>query len=293
MDTDAVAVLVAAAAAGSLSGAARRLGLTPMIATRRLAALERDLGVRLMQRTTRSVSLTPEGEAFLPFAQAVLEGEAAGRASLRAASAGVSGRLRVTTSLAFGRKVVAPLVPRLLRDHPALHIDLELTDHIVDIVASGVDLSIRLGLLKDSSMVARRLGANTRVLCAAPDYLAARGAPRSVDDLRGHECLTLTGTTHWTFDAGGRERQVRVQGRFTANSIEALHQAAIGGAGITLESRWNVTEDLAAGALVEIALDGAVPQEWSVWAVYPSARLVLPKLRMFVAALEAAIDHAC
>lgn len=293
MDTDAVAVLVAAAAAGSLSGAARRLGLTPMIATRRLAALERDLGVRLMQRTTRSVSLTPEGEAFLPFAQAVLEGEAAGRASLRAASAGVSGRLRVTTSLAFGRKVVAPLVPRLLREHPDLHIDLELTDHIVDIVASGVDLSIRLGVLKDSSMVARRLGPNARVLCAAPEYVAARGVPRTLDDLRGHDCLALAGMTHWSFEAGGRERQVRVQGRFTANSIEALHQAAVGGAGITLESRWNVVDDVAAGRLVEIALADAMPQVWAIWAVYPSARLVLPKLRMFVDALETLINEVC
>lgn len=293
MDTDAVAVLVAAAAAGSLSGAARRLGLTPMIATRRLAALERELGVRLMQRTTRSVSLTPEGEAFLPFAQAVLEGEAAGRASLRAASAGVSGRLRVTTSLAFGRKVVAPLVPRLLREHPELHIDLELTDHVVDIVASGVDLSIRLGLLRDSSMVARRLGPNARVLCAAPAYLAARGLPRLLDDLRGHDCLALSGATHWAFETGGRERQVRVQGRFTANSIEALHQAALGGAGITLESRWNVAGDVASGALVEIALEDAVPQVWSIWAVYPSARLVLPKLRMFVDALETLINEVC
>lgn len=293
MDTDAVAVLVAAAAAGSLSGAARRLGLTPMIATRRLAALERDLGVRLMQRTTRSVSLTPEGEAFLPFAQAVLDGEAAGRASLRAASAGVSGRLRVTTSLAFGRKVVAPLVPRLLRDHPDLRIDLELTDHVVDIVASGIDLSIRLGLLRDSSLVARRLGPNARVLCAAPDYVAARGRPRTLDDLRGHDCLALAGTTHWTFEAAGRERQVRVHGRFTANSIEALHQGALGGAGITLESRWNVAGDVAAGRLVEITLDDAVPQLWSIWAVYPSARLVLPKLRMFVEALETAINEVC
>lgn len=290
MDTDAVAVLVAAAAAGSLSGAARRLGLTPMIATRRLAALERDLGVRLMQRTTRSVALTPEGEAFLPFAQAVLEGEAAGRASLRAASAGVSGRLRVSTSLAFGRKVVAPLVPRLLADHPELHVDLELTDHVVDLVASGTDLSIRLGLLRDSSMVARRLAPNPRVLCAAPAYVAARGRPETLDDLRGHECLALTANTHWTFETGGRERQVRVQGRFTANSIEALHQAALGGAGIALLSAWNVGDDLAAGTLVRIDLAGAVPQEWAVWAVYPSARMVLPKLRTFVSALEGALN---
>src|SRR5271154_5423200 len=177
MDTQAVAVLVTAASAGNLSAAARRLGITPMIATRRLAALERDLGVRLMQRTTRSVSLTPEGEAFLPFAQALVEGEAAGRASLRPAAAGVSGLLRVTASAAFGRKIVAPIIPGLLRDHPDLRIDLELTDSIVDIVATGADLALRIGRLRDNSLIGHRLAPNPRVLCAAPAYLAKHGVP--------------------------------------------------------------------------------------------------------------------
>ena len=289
MDTQAVAVLVTAASAGNLSAAARRLGITPMIATRRLAALERDLGVRLMQRTTRSVSLTPEGEAFLPFAQALVEGEAAGRASLRPAATGVSGLLRVTASAAFGRKIVAPLIPGLLRANPELRIDLELTDRIVDIVASGADLALRIGRLRDNSLIARRLAGNPRILCAAPSYLAERGLPATIGDLAGHECLALTGTTHWPFEIDGKERRVRVTGRFSASSIEGLQAACLGGAGIALFAAWNVRDEVRAGTLVPLHLADGAPEEHSIWAVYPTARLVLPKLRLFVSTLEAAL----
>lgn len=151
MDTDAIAVLVAAAAAGSLSAAARRLGIPPMVATRRLAALERDLGVRLMHRTTRALSLTPEGQTFLPFAQAMVEGEAAARASLGPGGSGrASGLLRLSAPASLGRKVIAPMIPRLLQAHPELRIDLELTDRLVDLVSSGLDLAVRIAQLRDN-----------------------------------------------------------------------------------------------------------------------------------------------
>lgn len=289
MNTEAVAVLVAAAAAGSLSGAARRLGITPMVATRRLAALERDLGVRLMQRTTRALSLTPEGEAFLPFAQTLVEGEAAGRAVLRSSAAGASGLLRVTAPVSFGRRVILPFVPRLLRDHPGLRIEMELTDNVVDIVATGVDLAIRIARLRDNSLIARRLGPSPRLLCAAPEYLRERGTPRRLDDLAGHDCLTLTGATHWSFHNGAQERRVRVAGRFSASSIEGVLDACIHGAGIALAAEWNVREDLRAGRLVPIALEDMPEDDRSIWAVYPTTRQVLPKMRVFLSALEAAL----
>ncbi len=289
MDTDAVAVLVTAAAAGSLSAAARRLGITPMIATRRLAALERDLGVTLMHRTTRSLSLTPEGDAFLPYAQALVESEAAGRANLRAAAAGASGLLRVSVSTAFGRKIVAPLVPSLLRANPDLRIDLDFTDRVVDVVASGADLAIRIAHLRDNSLIAQRLADGPRVLCAAPAYLAERGAPTRIEDLADHDCLLLSGATHWPFQVDGRERRVRVQGRFSASSIEGLHEACLGGAGITLLATWNAREDVRAGRLVPVVLSDATLEELPIWAVYPPARLILPKLRVFIAALKQAL----
>ncbi|PKU24695.1 LysR family transcriptional regulator [Telmatospirillum siberiense] len=287
MDIDSVAVLVAAASAGSLSAAARRLGVTPMVATRRLAALEQDLGVRLMHRTTRSLSLTPEGEAYLPYAQALVEGEAAGRAILRSSASGASGLLRVTASVAFARKIIAPMVPRLLRANPELRIDLEMTDQVVDIVSSGVDLAIRIAKLRDSSLIAHRLAGSPRVLCASPAYLEARGAPATLEELSSHDCLALSGVTHWVFLAAGRERQVRVGGRFSSSSIEGLLEASLNAGGIGLIAEWNVRDELRQGTLVPLSIEGAVPEDLSIWAVYPSARLVLPKLRVFVAALEA------
>jgi DNA-binding transcriptional LysR family regulator len=291
MDTDGLVVLLAAASAGGLSAAARRLGITPMNATRRLAALERDLGVRLLHRTTRSMALTPEGEAFLPFAEAMLENETAGRARLRPATAGASGLLRVTAPLAFGRKIAAPLVPGLLRRHPELRVDLDLRDAITDLVAGGFDLAVRAAPLRDNRLIARRLADNTRLLCAAPEYLAERGAPRTLDDLAGHDCLARSGAGHWVFVTEGGERAVRLDPRFTTNSHDGLREACIAGGGLALLAWWNVHEELADGRLVRVPLDGAEPEPRWIWAVYPTARQVLPKVRVFIAALEEALPR--
>ncbi|MDR6661586.1 LysR family transcriptional regulator [Tardiphaga sp. 1201_B9_N1_1] len=285
MDTDAVAVLVDAALAGSLAGAARRLQISPMVATRRLAALEKDLGVRLFHRTTRSMSLTPEGEAFLPYAQALVEGELAARANLRAAREGVSGTLRVNTSTAFGRKLIAPIVPRLLKTHPSLRIDLELTDDVVDITGTGMDLAIRFTEPRENSLVARPIGISPRVLVAAPSYIEAFGRPRTAADLKHHACLSLSAMNRWPLRIDGRERQVALNVRLTATA-DALHDACVHGAGITLLSHWNVRENLRDGTLVRLELDDASAGDHTIWVVYPSAKLVLPKVRMFIAELE-------
>jgi DNA-binding transcriptional LysR family regulator len=194
--------------------------------------------------------------------------------------------LRVAAPAAFGRKLVAPLVPALLAANPDLRIDLELTDAVIDIAGAGIDLAIRIGRLRDSSLIARRLAPNARILCAAPAYLAQAGTPHDLGDLARHECLTLSGNDRWPFDINGKRRDVRVSGRFSSGSIEALHQACFGGAGLALLSAWDVAEELRSGALIAITLNTAAPQEQAIWAVYPSARLVPPKLRVFVAALE-------
>lgn len=286
MDIDTVAVLVDAARLGSIASAARRLGITAMVASRRLAALERDLGVRLLHRTTRSMSLTPEGEAFLPYAQALVEGELAARANLRASKDGVSGTLRINTSIAFGRKVITPLVPSLLEENPDLRIDLELSDSVIDIAAAGIDVAIRIAPLRDNSLVARSLGPSPRVLVASPAYLERQGTPHKSTDLRHHACLTLSDVTRWPYRVDGRDKQVPVNSRFSASSSDALHDAALLGAGISLLSRWNVLDDLKRGSLVQIALVDGEPEPLMISAVYPTARLVLPKVRMFIATLE-------
>lgn len=289
MNTETVAVLIQAAAAGSLSAAARRLGITPMLATRRLAALERELGVRLLQRTTRSLSLTPEGEAFLPYAESLLESEAAGRAVLQMAAQGASGLLRVSVPVLFGRKVILSVIPGLMKANPRLRIDLEMTDHVVDIIATGSDLAIRIGHLRDNSLIAKRLGDSPRTLCASPAYLQERGVPRTLADLAGHDCLLTSGTTHWSFHKDGREQKLKVGGRFSASVIDGLSGACSHGLGIAMLALWNVQADLDAGRLVPIVLEDAQPLSLPIWAVYPSARQVLPKLRVFVAALEAVL----
>ncbi|TPG45760.1 LysR family transcriptional regulator [Roseomonas nepalensis] len=287
-----VAVLVEAVGAGSLAAAARRLRITPMLASRRLAELEEEVGARLMHRTTRSLSLTAEGEAFLPHAQALLEAEVQARAAVRPAASGLSGTLRLTASVPFGRKVVAPLVPAFLQDHPALQVDLLLSDSIVDIVAQGLDLAIRIALLRENTLVARRLADNPRGLYAAPAYLAEHGAPATPADLARHRCLVLTGTSHWTFLAGARTVRQRVSGPFTASSVEALHEACLGGLGIAMLSEWDVREEVAVGHLLPVRMPAAAPEALAIWAVYPTARLVPPKVRLFIAALEQRLRQA-
>ncbi|PTQ07480.1 LysR family transcriptional regulator [Sphingomonas oleivorans] len=289
MDLSDIAILVEAIHAGSLAAAARRLGIAPMAASRRLAALEEQLGTRLVHRTTRALALTPEGEAFLPYAQAMLEDEANARAAVRPSAAGASGLLRVTASVPFGRKVVTPMIPDFMRANPDVQVDLLLTDSIVDIVAQGIDVAVRIATLRENALVARRLADNPRALYAAPAYIADHGAPTTLAELARHQCLATTGVSHWTFLNGARTVRQKVAGRFTASSVEALHQACLGGLGIANLSAWDVKEELAAGRLLPITLADAHPEPLAVWAVYPTARLVPPKVRLFVAALEACL----
>ncbi|MFS8038522.1 LysR family transcriptional regulator [Xanthobacter sp. AM11] len=292
MDLAGLALLVETASADSLAAAARRLRLSPMAASRLLAALERDLGVRLVHRTTRSLSLTEEGHALLPHARAMLEEHAVALASVRGRGAGASGLLRVTTSFAFGRHVVAPLMADFLLAHPQVQVDLHLADGLVDIVAEGIDLAIRIATPGDSSLVGRRLEDSPRLLVAAPAYLDRRGAPADLAGLAAHECLTIAGTPHWSFRAGGDGRRMKVAGRFTANSIDAIHEACRGGLGIANLSAWNLKADIAAGTLRVIVLADAVPEPLGIWAVYPTRRMVPPRVRLFIEAVSARLKAA-
>jgi len=289
MNVDDVAVFSAAAGAGSLSEAARRLGLTPMIATRRLASLERSLGVRLMHRTTRSLSLTPEGESFLPYAQALVETEQQARALLRGEDEGAAGLLRVSAPVAFSIKVIAPLIPSLLESNPELRISLDMSDSMPDLVSSGTDLAIRIARLKDSSLIARKLANNPRSLVASPAYLEKHGTPRSAGELAHHDCLPLYGVTHWTFVKAGVESSLRLQSRFSSTSIEGCHAACLAGAGIALLSDWNIADDLSSGRLMRVILEDAEPETLAIWAVYPTSRLVPPKVRVFIDAVVSAL----
>ncbi|QJR81074.1 LysR family transcriptional regulator [Alteromonas pelagimontana] len=282
MDTQSLEVFLHAVRTGSLSGAARHLKLTPMSATRRLAALENELGVRLFQRTSRSISLTPEGDDFLPFVVEMLETQEAARATLSSSVGSATGLLRVTAPITLGRKRIMPIVQSLLDENPGLRIDLELSDGIVDIVASGFDLAIRIAPLKDSDLIARRLANNPKEIYAAPSYLEQHGTPRTIEDLAHHQCLTFSNFTHWQFIVNGEEKSVRVGGRFASSSVDGFLSACLSGLGLAQLSSWDVKEDLENGRLVVVPLEGAVPRDLAIWAVYPSRRQVLPKLRVFL-----------
>lgn len=285
MNFDALTLLIETTTAGSLAEAARRLRFSSMKATRLISALEDELGVRLLHRTTRALSLTDDGLAFLPHAKALLEERAAALASVQGAGARPAGLLRISASLAFGRQVVAPLVVNFMRTWPDVQVDLKLTDTVIDIVADGIDLAIRIADLRDSDLIARRIADNPRLLVASSAYVEKFGAPASLSDLQRHECLANSSTAHWSFRTAEGSRAAKVVGRFTANSIDAIHEACRGGLGIAYLSRWDVAADLARGALREITLDDAAPEPLAIWAVYASRHMVPAKVRFFIDAL--------
>ena len=296
MDSAGLAVFVQASQAGSVAAGARRLRISPLTAARRLSALETDLGVRLLHRTTRAISLTPEGETFLPHAVAVLDAEEAARESVRPTAGGVSGLLRITTSDAFGRRVVMPIVADFMAAHRDVRVDLIVTDRMVDLVAEGVDVAIRIAEPTDSHLIGRRLSDNRRDLYAAPAYLASAAAPKVLSDLSRHANLVQTGVDHWPFLASDRRVRIPVAGRFSATSIESLHAACLSGLGIGMFSSWVVRDDLAAGRLVRLPLADASPEPLAIWALYPSRRLTPAKVSAFIAFVKlhlgASEDHS-
>ncbi|MHA2898102.1 LysR family transcriptional regulator [Enterobacter sp. H2G27] len=287
MKLEDVEVFVEAVKAGSLAGAARRLSVSPMAASRSLNNLEAELGVRLVHRTTRSLSPTSDGDVFLPHAQALLEDKNNALADLFPEGTHLTGRLRITASAGFGRKIVAPMLTRFMQQHHALQVDLLATDEKVDIVGKGIDVALRIAPLRDNRLVAHRLCHNPRDLCASAAYLAANGYPKSFNDLEAHSCLTTSDTVHWSFEQGEQRYRQKVSGRFSANSVEAIFEACLGGLGIANLSRWYVEPAFREGKLERIVLEDARPESLAVWAVYPTSRLIPAKIRKFVEALEA------
>lgn len=292
MDWMALTVFSEIADGSSLAKAAEKLRIPPMSATRRLSALEQDLGVRLVYRTTRALSLSPEGQAFLPHARRLLSEREAAYASVRRDGDGAFGLLRVTASIAFGRKVVTPIIARFMEDNPAVRVDLLMTDSVIDIVGEGIDVAVRIANLADSGLMAKRLAANPRLMLASPAYLQRHGTPKTLADLQGHECLYLSGSTHWAFETGNQQQRSKLSGRFSANSIEGLLQACVAGLGIANLSSWFVQEEIKRGELQSFTLEDAIPQPLGIWAVYPSNRMLHPKVRLFVDTLAADLQHS-
>ena len=270
---------------GSISAAARTLDLSAAVASQRLKRLERELGVRLLHRTTRRLHPTPEGLLLAEQGRVLVEDLEALADGLRRTGSGVAGTLRVTLSPTFGRLYISPLLPEFMALHPGVRVSVDLDDAKVDLVSAGMDLAIRIGDLDDSTLVARQLAVNQRVLCASPAYLAQHGHPATPADLASHECLLLVGRQGrqdlWRLRDGTNEIAVRVAGRIESNQGELLRDAAVAGLGIALHSTWHVCDDLRTGRLQVVLPDYPVP-ETGIHAVMPQRRLVPPRVRAFV-----------
>lgn len=279
-------VFALAAQAGTLSGAARILDISPAMATKHVDALEARLGVKLLHRTTRKLTLTETGETYLDTVQRVLAELDEADASATSQRTLATGLLRFNTPLAFGVRHIAPLMPAFNRAHPAVTVELGMTDAAVNLVDERWDLAVRIGPLHDDSLQARRLGDCQMMLCAAPAYLDAHGEPRSVADLAQHNCLgyTLSATNSpnlWRFGRDGSVRQP-IQGNLRANSGDALRAAAIGGQGLVYEPSFIVGHDVAQGALQALTLDHPPHDLGGIHAVWPANRHPPAKVRAMV-----------
>ena len=281
-----VRIFLAVAGASSLSAAGRLLDIVPMQVSRRIAALEEELGVRLLHRTTRSVSLTAEGEAFRPYALAMVETEDFALNELRPSANKVTGVLRVTVPSVFGQSIVLAVLPKLLDQHPELRVDLQISDKVVDIVGQGLDLALRVAPLVDSELVARRIAPSPRVICASPDYLRQHGRPAYLADLDEHQCVMLEAVPRWPLMIAGELQRFRVNGRICTNSVDAVRTAAIQGLGIAQLTYWDVFQQLREGVLIEVELLDAEPEQLSVWAVTPTRRYAPARVKAFLQLLE-------
>ena len=276
---------VAVSTKGSLTAAALAEGVAPAVIGRRIDTLEERLGVKLLVRTTRRISLTHEGSAFLEDCQRLLADLANAEASVTAGGVKASGHLRITAPAGFGRRHVAPLVPGFLAQHPEVSLSLNLSDRVVDIVNEGFDCAIRVGDLPDSSLVSLRLADNRRLCVAAPDYLARAGTPASPADLTKHQCLALSSdasqTRGWAFVVDGQVTHLRPGGRLDCSDGQVLHRWCVQGLGIAWRSTWEVEGDIAAGRLVSL-LDGFAAPPNGIYAVFPQRRHLPLRVRLWI-----------
>lgn len=268
---------------GAIGKAGQEQGLSPTAATQRIQALERELGVQLLTRTTRSVSLTADGETFLQYAKQILTSIDDARSALSGGPANIKGELRVTGSASFGRRYIAPFVSEFLRLYPNVTVRLELTDAMFDIVEQGFDVAIRIGALPSSSLVARKLADNPRLLVASPAYIEEDGCPQTPKDLEQHNCIILGDARVWRLSrADGEEEEARVGGNFVTNFGESATQAALTDNGIALKSLWDVRHCLERGDLVPVLTDYEIKPPWAIWAVRPAGPHVPVRVRLFV-----------
>ena len=280
-----MAAFVRSVDGGGFSAAARELGLTPSALSKLVTRLENRLGARLLQRTTRRLQLTPEGEAFYVRSRRILADMDEAEAEVVEAGVRPTGLLRLHCGSAFGMHQLAPAIPLFLERHPGVELDITISDEPLVGLGEGVDLAIRIGPLDESSMVARRICNLERVICAAPSYLERCGVPRTPDDLHQHNCLWITSLPvlrRWPFDTDDGIRVVHIDGNVVANNAETVLQLAMAGVGITRLTDVIVGDAIRRGELVPILSDWHHVEPVPLYATYPSGRNLSPKIRAMV-----------
>jgi len=271
---------------GSLAGAARSLGMSQTMATKHVSALEERLGVKLLHRTTRKVTLTEAGRRYLDSVERVLGDLDEADALASAERVEVSGTLRVNAPVSFGARELAPLLRAFCSDHPNLDVDLGLNDRVVDLIEEGWDVAIRIGRIRDRSLIARKLARCRLLVAASPDYLRTRGEPKKLEDLGSHVCLGYTlsdalGPRRWEFGVDG-DVGVPVRGNLRANNGDALVAAAVAGQGIVYEPTFLLGDEIRSGRLRALALDHPPLELPGVFAVYAATRRPPAKVRAFI-----------
>jgi DNA-binding transcriptional LysR family regulator len=284
----ALGIFVRVVDTGSLSAVARARGIGQPAVSKAVAQLEEWLGVSLLMRSTRSVVPTEAGRLFYERAKRTVEEADEAVAAARGSACGLSGRLRVSTSVCFGRLHVIPRVSTFLNEHPDLEIELVLDDRHVDLVNEGVDVALRMGAMPDSNMTARRIAEGRRVVVATPAYLQRHGVPTSPDELAGHQAVIYSGGAgcgSWTFRKAAAEVSVVLQGRLKVTAAEGVREAVNSDLGLAVASEWNFSPELRSGKVVAVLEDWALPTT-SLSAVYPAGRLAGTKARAFVSFVE-------
>lgn len=268
-------------ALGSLTAAAGELGLTLAVVSKRLAAFERRMGVRLINRNTRRLAVTDEGKLLYGHAVRVKTELAQAREALARQRQEISGLLKLTAPYGFGRRRLVPLLAQFGARHPGVRVQLHLSDEVLDLIAGGFDIAIRYAELRDSSMVARELVSNRRVLCASPDYLHHHGQPQRLTDLLRHRCILTEPLTEWRFDHDRRVSPVQIMAHIICNDGEAAQAMALAGLGIVLKSIWDVADDLGSGRLVQVLPRHAVSAA-PLNLVYLRGQEQVPRVRAFI-----------
>ncbi|WEI19830.1 LysR family transcriptional regulator [Acinetobacter proteolyticus] len=286
MNTEDFQFFIRVADLGSISKAAQDANISVSVASQKLQRLEHSLQLRLFHRTTRKLTLTEEGKTVLEHGRDWINDFVHLQQALTSQNQALTGTLRISTSATFGTQVLMPVIATFSHLHPELKIYLDLNDQNIDLIQQGMDLAIRIGQLRSSSLIAKRLSTNQRLLCASPSYLEKYGQPHSLAELKLHRCILQQHgqglTNHWHLvNAEGQVEQIHVEGYFATNSGEGVRQAALAGLGISNHSIWHVADDLAAGKLVQILPDYPV-EATAIYAVFPHRQLIAPKVQHFL-----------